>query len=429
MIRLKLMGTWQISRKKYIGCLYSTENGDLVLKVYLDQNALELEDKVNIINGVTSDNEPVTLKDCIKIRKRGNYIEYLVSDMFLGEHFDKADDVRFQKVIVSYTNLNSWFDHPNMIQPIPEEKGLIIRATALNTTPVEVNDWRITLRSDPNLRFSDYKTRIELETKIYFQIEPSSVETKEFGDFLYPIRQLQNLITFITTSPSGVEELLGVIGGERDRKVKIYCRTLSRPIGEKVPIGSFLFRFTEIQEKFDKIVYSWFSEDLKPLHEYYFSTIYLPTRYVEDKLIYLIFALESYHRMKYKGEYMCKEDWEIVHKEITEKIKTIKGLSEDHKKALENRLRYGYEYSLRKRLRELYKCHEDIVSMFMNEQLINRAIEIRNEVVHPSNRRSYSVSEVDEITEKLKLFVEVILMKEIGIEEDVIKDLVNELIK
>lgn len=65
----------------------------------------------------------------------------------------------------------------------------------------------------------------------------------------------------------------------------------------------------------------------------------------------LIQVLEGFHRSLHDGEYLDSEDYDTVRSTLQGAIPSI--VSSDHRAALKSRIRYGNQYSLRKRLGEL----------------------------------------------------------------------------
>lgn len=81
------------------------------------------------------------------------------------------------------------------------------------------------------------------------------------------------------------------------------------------------------------------------------STMASEELWAHMQLLSLMQALEGLHRALFPGFYMDPTQYDLIRNELTDAIP--KSVSPDHRASLENRLRYGNEISLAKRLAQL----------------------------------------------------------------------------
>jgi len=97
----------------------------------------------------------------------------------------------------------------------------------------------------------------------------------------------------------------------------------------------------------------------------------------------LMQALEGFHRGLFEGNYMTDEEYDSVKKALGDAIPP--GVPPDHKDALRSRIRYGNQFSLRKRLNELAALLPDSLRLMIlggEGQVPRRWVDTRNYYTH-----------------------------------------------
>ena len=80
-----------------------------------------------IIYGLSSDGKLITLKDCGKtlgnLRFGGGFSTsaYAANTIFVGQHFERPEDVGFERLVVEYLNLEAWADATGFALKFVEE--------------------------------------------------------------------------------------------------------------------------------------------------------------------------------------------------------------------------------------------------------------------------------------------------------------------
>ncbi len=189
-----------------------------------------------------------------------------------------------------------------------------------------------------------------------------------------------------------------------------------------------LFTFKDISGRFESFLRKWFEKVdlLEPIYDLYFGTLYNPCMYLKHRFLSLIQAIESFHQRIYGGEYLLDENYKKVYDTLVNAIPN--GVKTDFKEILENKLKYGNELSLRKRLKEIFDKYQEILNVFIENKntFIEKVVDTRNYQTHHDKdlkERYASGKELYNLTQKLKILLEICLLIELGFSSEEIKDL------
>jgi hypothetical protein len=187
-----------------------------------------------------------------------------------------------------------------------------------------------------------------------------------------------------------------------------------------------LFTFKDISDRFEVFLRNWFEKAdlLEPVYNLCFGTLYNPRMYLEHKFLNMVQAIEAYHRRTMKNFELTEEQ----HKKRIEEI--LNAVPLEHKDWLENKLAYSNEPNLRKRLKEILEKFADVLDEFIpdNDSFIHKVATTRNYLTHYDERLKELSVEGEELyhfTQKLKILLEICLLKELGFTSDNIKSLIS----
>jgi len=128
-------------------------------------------------------------------------------------------------------------------------------------------------------------------------------------------------------------------------------------------------------------------------------------------------AIEAYHRHKFEGKYLSDKDYKPIYNRFKEIIKVL-DIEDSFKDALKSKLKYGNEYSLRKRLKDLFVKYRDITQNFIKDEdnFVNRIVDTRNYLTHYDKKLKNIAEGRDlyRITQKLKKILQICLLSELG---------------
>lgn len=396
-----------------------------------------------IILGVSSNGKNITLHKCFETRSTLSFPGFQTSSLyanvvFLGVHFQKAEEIKFKNLSIHYLHLDEWVNISGFdIKHLKEEKEVIIKYKLPEPFKVDISD---ELKISINIRaavplpsFVQKEATIKQKTEI--KVETS--EDKPFEDYRKIMYHIQNFLTLGITklvhplAIKGITEVNKEMINDKTRypPVEIFYRLsdiLKAP--KTLPPLDMLFTFKDISGRFESFLRNWFEKMdlLEPIYDLYFGTLYNPRMYPEHRFLSLIQAIESFHQRIYGGEYLSDENYKKVYDTLVNAIPN--GVKTDFKEGLENKLKYGNEFSLRKRLKEILDKYQEILNVFIENKntFIEKVVDTRNYQTHHDEdlkERSASGKELYHLTQKLKILLEICLLTELGFSSEEIKGL------
>jgi hypothetical protein len=187
-----------------------------------------------------------------------------------------------------------------------------------------------------------------------------------------------------------------------------------------------LFYFAHLHERFASICDRWFSAN-----EILVDSIHLFMDAVRDhgtslqgRFLSLSQALEAFSRATLSSEYMPKVDYEKVISSVIAAIPS--SVDSDHRASLKNRIKYGNEHSLRKRLTTLINSlTPDAASCVCQspKNFVTGIVETRNYLTHYTDElrpKALSGAALFWGCERMATLLRILLLRELGIEEPMI---------
>ena len=387
----------------------------------------------DIILGFSHQGKNITLYKCFETSHKGHFPEipesiFSVNVGFIGVHFTQLSEIKFKKVSVRYNYLDEWLNISGFnITNNPKEKSAEIRYKL--PAPVEVNlknGLKILLEvkaSMPSISVVQKEACIKQET--FFTLEfPKETTFEDAHKFIYIFQNLLSLLTSEIVYPIKIlgnsENAVKII---EDKKFYepieiIYQLSLSHVKSKKsVYPFDMLYPYISIKNKAETIFNNWLEKTqiLRPVYDLYFGTIYSGDMYLEFQFLSLIMALEVYHRRMIRNE-------DIPSKEHEERIKQILNNTPDkYRDWLKEKLKYSNEPSLRKRIKEIYDILKNIGYVTdlipKKKDFVDKVVNTRNYFVHYDQSlkdKALKGAELYWLIQKLKILVEICLLKEIG---------------
>jgi hypothetical protein len=402
--------------------------------------------ETDIILGTPTKGNPITLFRCFEktktINAPGMITQIIYADFILsGKHFTRQDDIKFQKIFLKLSNFDNWL----------QKTGFTVSpGHALGKTIVEYK------KPEPIELFSIdlYKASIvfgfthplgaHTEVKMAQQtviVLESNKNLIHLFDWMDIFRLLQDFFTFAVFSAIYPIDIRGVT--EKDdpkgdakkeisQEVKVYYSFPQVPEKQKeVTPYDMLFTYPSILSETQRIFSRWIekADNLKPVYDYFFSTLYAQHLYLEHKFLNLIGAIEFYHRRTRHGKY--QEDAEYKDGPYKQLVDSIpEGLSSGFKASIKARMVWMNEYSQRKRLLEILREHKDILSTRINNinLFTDDVIYSRNYLIHQDpafHDKSKHGPDLYRLAEKLVLVLAVCLLSELDIPADSIKKIIS----
>jgi hypothetical protein len=372
---------------------------------------------LGIINGM-----PITL---YRLRKHSQFTTIVKADViFVGIYFEKEEEIIFNSISVNYSNLEEW-TAINVFQIEELENEFKITYKPPQRIKAQINDFTLYFDYDFELPEVDID-KIILKHTAFIKIEPNN--PLNFNNYLKILNNLQNFLSFAMKKP--VYPLL--IKGKSEKLKRELSKTMSLNLEKgtitksedkytmypdiyiymQLPyviniedtnlnfrIPYFLFNLKDIRKNFEIYLRNWFSESesLKRIHNLYFETLYSPYINIESAFLNLLYALEAYHRVSKGGKLSLGERIEDI-------LEEVKGILEQTEK--------------------------DILKRTENNEIefIKDLVNTRNFLVHyleEYEEKAKKGEELFKLTEKIMILLEIIFLKELGMDDESIISLIN----
>jgi Apea-like HEPN/ApeA N-terminal domain 1 len=387
------------------------------------------------------DNTPITLTNLIRPpsipgmssgTKRFGTSTVNVGMIIVGEHFEREEEVGFERLIVQYLHLDAWagvFGFEIAFIDDPDTHPITMRHELPEPIAANVGDeYQVKLFFGSGFETSPRPFTHATITQVA-ELVISFSEKKPLQDLLDIAYRLQHLLSLGTRRSAFPVAMWGAMGPVGEvRRVGIYYRTLGRTgtLKERPVRHEMLFSLRDLPGGFGPAVEKWLAraEVLDPVYRLYLGTVYNPQMFLEQRFLSLVQALEAYHR-RTTGALDLPED---EHEKRMEAI--LAAVPEEHSEWLEGKLRYSNEPNLRKRIKHIFDEHPQTVNSVVGSSskdkktFINKVIDTRNYRTHfdeSLDGRAARDEELHRINDKLRHLIEMCLMAEIGFEDDEIK--------
>jgi len=441
-------GIWWLPDKpneKVSGTLRFIPNEGAILDLIGSFRIIEKIKKMlnhEIILGVSSNGKNITLYKCFEKIGTFNFSGFLTSSyyaniVFIGAHFHNEEEIKFKSMSVRYLYLDEWLNiSVSDIKTSYENKELIIKFELPESIHLDIYDGikiLIDFEGIPLISFVQKQMPIKQLTEIKIE----TTEDKTFEDYKKIIYHIQNFLSLGTMSfvyPLKIEGLIKLneklIGDEIENSpVEVFYRLIDIPkVNMQLSPDDMLFTFSDISNRFEAILRNWFvkMDLLESVYNLYFGTLYNPHMYLKHKFLNLIQAIESFHQRIFGGKYLSDRDYEVVYNSLVNAIPN--NVKSDLKVRLTEYLKYGNEFSLRKRLKDIFDNYNEIVDNYIKDKdnFIKKVVDTRNYYTHYDKRlKEHAAKEEDliDITKILKMCLEICLLTELGFSLQEIKKL------
>jgi hypothetical protein len=358
--------------------------------------------------------------------------------MCIGTHFMNEEDIIFKDVSFKVTNLTKWFniDSFNFF-----ENGYDIRAVEKFN---QRNTYKATLNKEASVYLSpkidasiDLKDQIKTNFTQYTLVQTEFNVAKNLGEIRKYIDGIRDFITFCIDYPAIPFSIKAKIYSDKENEENNVDLFFNDLVGlgfrENINQRKMLLTFSNLKNRYEYYLRKWFynAKKLDAVYDLFFGIMYNPYKNPINKFINIVQAIEVFHqRINDNNKYLDDKEYEKLYKKITNHLCAL-----NVKKELETRLKaylkYGNEYSLRKRLKELFRMYkfEDILSFEefgKCNSFINKVVSTRNYYTHYDKKLKGKVIKKEKLYHyiiKLKKCLQVCLLSEIGFKLEEIKNL------
>lgn len=393
-----------------------------------------------IILGITSKGESVTLSNCLQINENSGVgdaghqttSEFIAHFAFFGAHFENPNEIQFLSITIRLHDLDSWFNKSCIEVNLHSTNQDIVSMKLPDPLITEIGEFSVELGVIGNRNYRLNSATIQ--TNAYLTI--ISANKKPFEEFLAIVRLIQNFFTLLISDPTFVTEMTGDLAIDVEKANEPYSSTREisicypaagrQPEPRDVFWAFMLLPYSEIEDNFSDLLKMWVqkAEILKPVYDLYFAGIY-QSIYPENEFLNLVQALETYHRRIFGGEYLNRDIYiNGLYKSLLSAIPP--DISTDFRSSLrEGKLKYAFEYSLRKRLQLLciHITEKMRINFLCNRKTIidfaKRISYTRNYLTHYSyDLKELSITggkDLHEANNQLKLIISICFLEQLGL--------------
>ena len=261
-----------------------------------------------LILGTSSDGRSITLKECsrdtgtLSIGAGFSTSSFSADMVIVGEHFERPEDVGFERLIIEYLHLDAWADTTGFeIELIddPDTHPVTVRHRIPEPVTARVgDDYEVALFFGGNRKWTARPlTEVTLTQPAELAVRFSEKQPlQDLLDITYDIQHFLSLGTRGSVHPVAVWGATGRVG--EAVRVEVHYRPLGMAASAQERPGRhrMLFSLRDLPEGFGPAIERWLerSEVLGPVYRLYLGTVYNPQAFLEQRFLSLVQALEVY---------------------------------------------------------------------------------------------------------------------------------------
>lgn len=348
---------------------------------------------------------------------------------FLGHHFQDEGSETFVSLKAGFTDLEEWSKHSPFVGTIPVPGNT--RTGYMEMTPVEAEvedlEARVSIKSSMQSWALVPCRTLRWEHRIVFEVEPEEARPPQW--YRQVLGGLQELLTLLVGRPVYPSFVEARVHREGKARADLFFDGGARKPGGGSPSAVLLSResdvllpLPQVQREFPGALENWFAkrEMLAPVYDLFFGVFFGPGVSPEYQFLSLAQALETYHRRtRPDSRYLDDEEYQGLYEEIVEALPGT--LSHSLRSRLTEMLKYGNEWSLRKRLKDLLSEIPEGVIEHSGDDFVSSMVNTRNYLTHYTEelrQRALHGTELNEAVDELRRLVAFLMLRELGFSEE-----------
>lgn len=388
-----------------------------------------------VVHGQLLDGSSLTLLGCRQARwgspaEAGQTGTATYEGQFLLFGILMTEDERLSRISLSLTDLIEWLGqrgfegHSDHTGPEPTFSA---RTTRRFLSEAETSRGLLRFHSGSTLTMG--RRSAEFGTSASIEIVPEAEFTLS-GVMSRYVRPLQDLLTIATGRPQDVIDLRveparkfrisEAPGDSRDWVEVRFARWSDQQLDGVPPFREqMLFSWADLDSSLAASLDSWFEldDDVHEVRTLATGPAYRPGMFLDQRFLYAVHALETYHRKRIGGQERRKED----HRRLIAKI--VAGAPKDQRRWLKEKLAFSNELSLLARLSDLRKrlCERCTTVLGSIDHWEHWTRDTRNFNTHFTRSRGKArIAEGKQLlalTESLLLVLDDLILSELGLSD------------
>lgn len=392
------------------------------------------DSRIEIIFGYVEKDGPVTLSDCFYTSRSISSVAPLKSRIFartaiLGIHYeDKA--MTINTLQFSIEGIDEWVGINSIaLEHNKNEKTSTIKAAQAQEISVKLNnELMLIIRISSSLSIILMK-EAKITQKIYLKLV--SCEERTIDEMISVAHKVTTLVSFATSQNVSIEDVQARSARfiDEDGKPKQFSVFYqSRPFSADKPridINRMLFRYPQIRANPEMVFQNWFSayETNYPALGLYFSAVHGGYSFINGKFLALAQAMEIYHRRTSDETVMAEKDYEQLCNVL------VANCPKTNRKWLSEKLKYGNEISLSKRIKSIIEPFEQQIGTSKNiKKMIRKIVDTRNYFTHfdeSLKSKAAHGQELLDLCNKMEAIIQLHLLKLLGFDEEQINEVLE----
>ena len=390
-----------------------------------------------VIHGISSDGDAMTLLDAqqvafsLNIRSSGFKNKETVISPLLLIGAKISVDHSFKEMNFRLPGLQAWLSIPVIKESMDNDPSngnrvLTFRIHSISEQSIHIRsinsnvDWFSSWHSSHN----PFKS-IDFSVSAWVTFRPDTPQ--KIAWYFDQLDKLATVLSFLAGTPMA-PDFIETPFGDSHNKIYIMATFYDVKCCSFCSPHEFFMPRVAIGKELSHVINRWYEVSTKVYapSQLARSVLGSETLWPHVEFLSLMQALEGFHRALYDGNYMTKEKYEDARKALGDSI--LPTLSPDHISALKSRIKYGYQYSLRKRLDKLADSLPEQIrrKILGNDGIIPSSwIDTRNYYTHwdeedESRKNVLDGKEMYEALVRMRIFLQVLYLQLMGVEEKAI---------
>ena len=359
--------------------------------------------------------------------------EFFCNRLFVGKEFIMPEVGTFESAVVEFSDMTSWLLRNPFNRQIPEKEAAVrvwgITYAVPKLISHSVKSIQASIKFESSLNSTGENQSRILSHTDYVRFRPNKKQNLDW--YLNAIFNFRILLSFLIGEPIDIisiklctkKRMIRELGNKYHRNYVDFC--IPHYISakkRKLHPPDILIPYPSIKKKFEQYLNEWYKnvDEIKTTCQLLFGVLVQKGIPIDFQFLALIQAFESYHRSKKDDKYLLDVPYRPIQDEIIKAIPN--NVTSDHRDALKSRIKYGNEYSLRKRFNLILNSIHDSFrqKIIINDlNFFNKIISTRNYLTHRDESDKTNVMNSTELlraSDSLKVLLMVLMLNELGLD-------------
>ena len=330
-----------------------------------------------------------------------------VANVYLGKHFNTVQELVFNEVSFTYSNLRQWLNKPNISTKCIDNEIVVKIPEPIEICGSldELFNFKITIANFGS--YSEKSFSSHFKQNVVFSILSKNLQPTLLRHYLDMNKIIKYFLMFLqgryvieesimcNTTDEIFVDFIQFYNPYKPAKKPSATEQFTHKYDSlrfKTDLQNWIKKYREIPDFFDRFYENVIKEELSPI----------------DKFENLIQSLLFYHKNRFSDEICCKDEYDDFFKKLLDK------LDENEKRFVDRFRQSGNKISLRKQLKNIFVVvYPDIEHEVLNHN-INKIVLLRNQIEHSTEpTTSSTLASVSAMTYNLTGLVSTLIRREI----------------